>query len=497
MVSGYSQQPLLKSADVARYLVLGAVMLLCGNRGKIWTTGIILKLFFLYGFGGEYMGKMASDTISKKMLIKGLSVLFCCEALDEKGTYIWHIENSNGKLTVSLTDKDLSSIIKEIKDSVLFDDDLCMYNTRMCLFEKLLQPLTDKKDVEIKSKFHNIQIKQATPAAIIAYICYIGARASETKLNGDIQLIFASNIEIKDINQLCSVVELKSVQIHKQLTPPYNSENDLSNMLLYNLAKKHHRYYIDTIRSIELRINTHDEIIQYDDIFTPYRFRKEPLQFYLQAFTFTHPMMRYLAFYHVIEFFFGNIQEQRITKTIEEALHDEEWKNDASHRKQLFKELKPFCSKLSEQDQLSLCLELFIPHSKLSELFIRINTIWPDGAAYYSEFKASFATREDTLIKEMTLDESSVSILDEKKYKEHLKKFHTEYKSIISRISKRIYKTRNYFVHSKDEEKEENTFRYVPFEDDHYINNELPLVQAIAEIFLEANVQSRNYNRLF
>ena len=46
MVSGYSQQPLLKSADVARYLALGAVMLLCGNRGKIWTTGIILKLFF-------------------------------------------------------------------------------------------------------------------------------------------------------------------------------------------------------------------------------------------------------------------------------------------------------------------------------------------------------------------------------------------------------------------------------------------------------------------
>jgi len=443
------------------------------------------------------MEKITSEAISKKKLLKGLNALFCCEEIYEKGTYSWHVENSNGKISVSLPDKELSSIIKEIKESVVFDDDFCMYNSQNSLFEKILQPLTDNKDVEISTNLHHIQIKQASLPAIISYICYIGMRASETKINGDIQLLFSSSLELKSVVQFSSAIKLKSVQIQKQLPHPYKSENDLSNMLLYNLAKKHHRYYIDTIRSIELEINTDTEKIQYEDVFTPYRLRKEPLQFYLQAFTFKHPMMQYLALYHVIEFFFGNIQEQRITKIIEEALHDEDWKNDATHRKQLYKEIKPFCSKLSEQEQLTHCLELFIPRSKLSQLFVRINEIWTDGTEYYSNFKASFATKEDTLIKELTIDESAVSILDEEKYKTHLEGVSAEYKSVISRISKRVYRTRNYFVHSKDEDKEEETFRYIPFEDDHYIKNELPLVQAIAEMFLEANVQNRNYNRLF
>lgn len=71
----------------------------------------------------------------------------------------------------------------------------------------------------------------------------------------------------------------------------------------------------------------------------------------------------------------------------------------------------------------------------------------------------------------------------------------TEYEITVVRIAARIYKTRNFFVNSKDDDSK-GLYRYEPFEHDIFIERELPLIQAVAEAFLEANRQSRNYYSL-
>ena len=54
---------------------------------------------------------------------------------------------------------------------------------------------------------------------------------------------------------------------------------------------------------------------------------------------------------------------------------------------------------------------------------------------------------------------------------------------IISLLAKRIYKTRNAIVHSKDGDK----VRYIPFEHDKLLVMEVPLARFIAELIILKN----------
>lgn len=417
------------------------------------------------------METIKPEYITRNNLLCGIDTLFSTTFCFENGAYVWCIENSGNILRVSIPKDEIDKTLEYVKKNVYFNDDFCLNDKETKQFEKIVQSLYGDKEIQIQSKNNTLNIKHASQSAILAFLCYVGNKHPTIKTS----CIFSHDVNRFD--ELCSLIDLRSIQTKEILQ---NTKSDLANVILYLLAKKHGIYYIDTVCELTIRDIKETEIIIFNDVIESYRYRKEPLRFYLQAFSFTHPMMRYLAFYHVVEFFLGNIQEQRAIKIINNELQNESWKNDTDHRKKIYKKINEICLRRAEVDQLHDCFESFLSEDKISSLFDRIDTLQSGSEVYYSENKVFFATAEETRI-------ARNQTRTNKK---------TGYEITIDRITLRIYKTRNYFIHSKDDNNK-GLYRYEPFEHDSYIERELPLIQAIAEVFLEANRQSRNYNTLF
>lgn len=410
------------------------------------------------------------ECITRNNLLHGLDYIFGASSRDDKVTYIWEFTDSGKDIKVSVPKKEIDEELEYIRNNISFDDDFCMFNRSIKKLEKIVQPLNSNKTIIATHKLNPVSIEHSSSETIIAFLCYLGKKKPTIEISWNAPYI------VNGLKDLCSMIDLRSIQTTETIP---KAKNDLTNVILYLLAKKHSVHYIDTICKLSIREPIDDETIEYDDLIESYRYRKEPLRFYLQAFSFSHPMMRYLAFYHVIEFFLGTIQEQNAIQIINDELENESWKNDSDHRRKIYKKINEICLRRTEIDQLNDCLESYIPESKISKLFDRISELSPGSENYYAENKASFATAEETRISR----------------NQTRTKNKTEYGITINRIATRIYKTRNYFVHSKDDDSK-GLYRYEPFEHDVFIEQEMPLIQSVAEAFLEANRQIRKYYSL-
>lgn len=180
---------------------------------------------------------------------------------------------------------------------------------------------------------------------------------------------------------------------------------------------------------------------------------------YCLAMTNEDPMMQFIAYYHVLEYFFKTIIKERTRKSIDEVegleMPSEE---NAELKREIIKKLSCNFKNLinvREADSLLLTLENYI---SIDELKARLEFISASSIDYYKSNKVSFSNG------------SKVDLLNG-----------TD-ELIFKNLRDRIYKTRNSIVHNKaNEDNEDENFIYNPFENEEELRKEIPLMRAIAE----------------
>lgn len=194
----------------------------------------------------------------------------------------------------------------------------------------------------------------------------------------------------------------------------------------------------------------------------PYKvYETKIVKYYYQGISTEIPLAKYLAFYHVIEYFFEFISERDIFSEITSTITDPNfspYKNESL--KMFYKKIKKKIMAQKNEDignernALFLCLREYIKDiNDLVELIKKTDT---GALEHYKNNDVVFADNGKKIDFSLTGD-----IL---------------YKNICNRI----YAVRNAIVHSKEGEK----LKYTPFKHDKELLMEIPLVKAIAELVI-------------
>ena len=203
-----------------------------------------------------------------------------------------------------------------------------------------------------------------------------------------------------------------------------------------------------------------DSISSDYDLVVPEKLYKDNLIYYYQmALSTQMPVLQYLFFYQIIEYFFENSYFESWIEFFKERIKKPNIiDNENRNIKQLINEIyykynyRP--NKINESKALELTLEKYIRIEKLEE-----DISWfKFYIEYYKKEMASFAINES--------DDKNLFLID-----------FNEKENIFQKLAKRIYAIRNSLVHSK--ESFENRFK--PFEDEEELIKEIPLIRIIAE----------------
>jgi hypothetical protein len=169
------------------------------------------------------------------------------------------------------------------------------------------------------------------------------------------------------------------------------------------------------------------------------------------------PVLEYLSFYHICEHFFESVFHDDLIEAIRERITRPDF---SSKRKKDVQSLLKEINKrqrvrddsiaFNEQEALRLTLSKHVSIENLREKLLEYDS---DLIDYYRTTAVSFSAGD-------AVDIGSSDKTD-----------------VLSRLSKRIYKTRNSIVHSNDGEKS----RFVPFQHDDALAKEIPLIRFIAE----------------
>lgn len=214
------------------------------------------------------------------------------------------------------------------------------------------------------------------------------------------------------------------------------------------------------LRTTNIIKRRHRIVVNNEGQLDPLRiYNSQLMDYYNQGVAADTAFSQYLAFYHVLEFFFQTVIEEDTLNYIKDTLTKPSF--STSSKRELTSFVKGIKKKLSNQKEkssqgeqfaLELCLE---KHLNISDLTARLNLIDCECVDYYKGNKVSFAQ-----------DSIEVDFENEK--------------TVISHLSQRIYSVRNAIVHSKDCDK----LRYQPFNNDDELSKEIPLIKSIAEIVI-------------
>ncbi|MFI6229069.1 hypothetical protein ACIBCR_17340 [Micromonospora echinospora] len=170
------------------------------------------------------------------------------------------------------------------------------------------------------------------------------------------------------------------------------------------------------------------------------------------------PMLEYLSYYHIAEHWFENVYHDDLVRRVQDLLTDPGFslrrKNDVRGlirnvtRAVQIRDEELVMS--SEQSALQLTLERYV---NVVDLRSDIEKYDSSLIGYYSQNKVRFADAD--VVDFLQSDETR----------------------IFKSLTKRVYKTRNALVHSKEGGKE----KFTPFVDDNDLGMEIPLIRFIAE----------------
>jgi hypothetical protein len=198
-----------------------------------------------------------------------------------------------------------------------------------------------------------------------------------------------------------------------------------------------------------------------EEIDPPRRVYNEDLvQHYLLAVSTENPVIEYLSYYHVLEYFFESVFNDDLVNTVRDSITDPGFsykrKKDISQLISSIKKSLQIRSEtitFSQAEALRLCIERFV---SMPDLIDKLNAYNDALLDFYKSSKVEFSSGVEVDLR--SLDSAAVT----------------------KALAKRIYSTRNSLVHSKKVERS----KYTPFKDDRALAKEVPLLRFISEMVI-------------
>jgi hypothetical protein len=370
------------------------------------------------------------------------------------------------------------SLIKELNNKIEIDE-TAIYNSNS--FEVLVKEgsfssyMGISRDlsegIERRDDGNKILYRLGYPSdEYLSFLLYKLSRIDNKRGAVARRVIHRKHVEEKDEDNLFNIIRLtfprvftlhirsddgKSVEEFKKFADAFLFQ--LSYNLDYSLV--YQRFLDEIIRGRGIRRMRRTDI---DEIDIPKRFYiPELLYHYQMAIASDSPQLEYLSYYHIAEYFFESVFNEDLIQNVKDLMTQPEFSyNRNKDIKMLIKKISDaYRSRennvmlINEQEALTLTLKKFVDINKLLEKIIDYNK---DLIQYYK-------TNEVTFSEGICVDLENAD------------------KALVYKwIAGRIYKTRNSIVHSKGGEKR----RYMPFQDDKLLVNEVPLLRFVAELII-------------
>lgn len=188
-------------------------------------------------------------------------------------------------------------------------------------------------------------------------------------------------------------------------------------------------------------------------------YSEDVVDYYKQALASNDPYIKYISFYHVMEYFYDEVFKRKMVTDLKNKIThpDFSYKDDDK----IFEIAKFVKNRLRMNDETGQGNELeslkyvLKEYVSIDDLKTRINTIDSNALNYYQNNKVSFC---------------NAPIIG-----------WADSQGVFTQMAKRIYFTRNSLVHSKSGKNKE---RYRPYQDEKQLQLEIPLVKAVAEAII-------------
>lgn len=188
-------------------------------------------------------------------------------------------------------------------------------------------------------------------------------------------------------------------------------------------------------------------------------YSEDVVDYYKQALASNDPYIKYISFYHVMEYFYDEVFKRKMVTDLKNKIThpDFSYKDDDK----IFEIAKFVKNRLRMNDETGQGNELeslkyvLKEYISIDNLKTRINTIDSNALNYYQNNKVSFC---------------NAPIIG-----------WADSQGVFTQMAKRIYFTRNSLVHSKSGKNKE---RYRPYQDEKQLQLEIPLVKAVAEAII-------------
>lgn len=309
------------------------------------------------------------------------------------------------------------------------------------------------------------------------YLIFILNQLKQSSIQGfrRITMLRSRRLEIfnDENNDLLTIIEymipnFQTLQITSNTTKKISEFESLSYAFVFNLSYNLDiaflplRFIDEIFRTLSINRIRRSNI---DEIETPKRkYINDLILYYQRGISSVSIDNQFLSYYHIIEHFFEKIYQQDIIDSIKKELTKPSFSYKKSKDiKSLVKVIKKKLRYrneeflLNEQEALFLTLKHFI--HDLEEIKTELNSHDPTLISYYKNNEVSFS-------KGNKVDLDSI-----------------EGDNIFKHLSKRIYKTRNSIVHSKDSE----FTKYLPYKNDKQLLKEIILMRVIAETIIIAS----------
>lgn len=183
------------------------------------------------------------------------------------------------------------------------------------------------------------------------------------------------------------------------------------------------------------------------------------VDYYRLAFSSADPYIKYISFYHIMEFFYDEVYKRKIVADlINKITHpDFSYKDEEKvYEIATFVKNRMHMNDESGQgDELESLKYVLKEYVDIEQLKNKLNSIDQDSIMFYQSNKVAFC-------KAPTIPWN-------------------DSEGVYNQIARRIYYTRNSLIHSKSGKNRE---RYKPYKDEKELQKEIPLVRVIAEMII-------------
>lgn len=414
--------------------------------------------------------------ISKDNFVNGLKNLFLFHRIEEKDDTLIIKRDSRyaGFEDLAEIDDDIFAIIKlpdilsaikdmvdneaGFQDNVLIKGDYYEFPIEATNGRRMvsLSRVIEKNSFCTSGLGYGLQLSKASLSYKIHFICNCTSKSYQGLLRTN------RTNRIETINDLLDVIQVFTAVLTTAQNINYNQAKSMVQSYLFNIAFNY-GYAID-IASFPFRERTflNSRLRGSDGQIFPYKqYNSEIVKYYYQGLSTDIPFAQYLAFYHVIEYFFQSITERDIFDEITTTITSPDF---SPYRKDSVRSFyKKIKKKINEQKEdgigneknaLKLCLLEYV--KDLTHLEDSLKRIDENAIEYYTKNSVVFA--------------DDGKIID----------FSSSAENVYKSVCDRIYSIRNAIVHSKESEKK----RYTPFKHDKELKKEIPLIRAVAEVVI-------------